>query len=241
MIFGIISDVHSNLQALEAVFEDLEGKGVEECVCLGDIVGYGPNPNECVDLIREKCSITVKGNHDEVDNEDLVNDKFNESAKKGFFWTQENLTQENKDWLNALPYHFKKYGCLLVHANPMNPKGWKYVTDLAIAEDCFDYFDESVCFLGHTHVPFIVKNEDGETHLMQEKEFQIEYDEKLLVNVGSVGQPRDKNPKASYAIFDSKKQKLTLHRVEYDFKKTQSIMLELGLESRNIERLEKGR
>ena len=222
---ALISDIHSNLEAFEAVVDDIKKQGIKEIYCLGDIVGYGPNPRECIDLAM-KCQVCLLGNHDQGALFDP--EGFNTGAERAIFWTRAQLesgdsTQNQKRWdfLGELPRTYKEDGLLYVHGSARNP-----LNEYIFPEDIYNQrkmerifaLVERHCFQGHTHVPGIFT----ETLCFYSPE-EVDYkyflsDVKTLVNVGSVGQPRDADPRACYVVLDGKQ--LIYRRVEYDVEKT---------------------
>lgn len=242
MLYGIFSDIHANLPALEAVLESMKSHGVERRVCLGDIVGYGANPNECVALTRENVDVCILGNHDSVAIKWDSTAGFNPYARKAIEWTQDALTEDSKSYLKTLPYLFEENDICFAHASPMSPAEWIYITDLEDALDAFDHFGERHCFVGHTHSPVIVAMRDGEIpKVIETGAYVLEEGERLLMNVGSVGQPRDRDPRACYCLYDSEREAVNLVRVEYDIARTQDAMRVAGMPGFLVERLELGR
>ncbi len=242
MKIGVVSDIHANIVALEAVVEHGKSLGVTKWICLGDIVGYGPNPNECVEWVKNNCEITVLGNHDNVAIRREEHEYFNPYARQAIVWTQDCLSEESIEFLENLPYTAKAYDSLFVHASPKSPSDWFYVTALDDALECFDYFRPGACFIGHTHCPQAVQKPDDDSfHLVEGSEFTYEKGEKALVNVGSVGQPRDHDSKASYVTFDAEDRRVQFHRIKYDIAKVQKQMKELEFAEYLYQRLSKGR
>jgi len=243
MRLAIISDIHANLEALEAVLEDVDKSNIDEIVCLGDIVGYGANPNECAQLIAKRCKIILLGNHDAAATNLLTTQNFNIHARIAIDWTAETLTDANKTFLSALPV-MKTNGLMtFVHATPYEPNMWYYITSLEEAAFNFQFFDTRFCVVGHTHIPMIIALENDEIYVQQEK--KISYKDKdnlrLLVNIGSVGQPRDRNPNCSYGILDTEEKIFALQRVPYDFAKTQAKMKRIRMPDFLVNRLAEGR
>jgi predicted phosphodiesterase len=212
-MFAIISDVHSNLAALNTVLADIEQRGVKGIVCLGDVVGYGPNPRECVDLIRRKCRVCIMGNHDHAVLYEPTN--FNAAAERAAYWTRRVLESEpdaeqrNARWefLGRLPVRAKENDILYVHASPRRP-----INEYIFPEDVFtnpqkvlanfERLDARCCFLGHTHQPGVFLDDpyfDPPNELPDSPFFELD-EERAIINVGSVGQPRDRDPRASYVI-----------------------------------------
>jgi predicted phosphodiesterase len=244
MRLALISDIHANIEALEAVVADIKTHNVDEILCLGDIVGYGANPNECIELVNESCSIILLGNHDAAAVGMLSTQHFNIHAKIAIEWTTDNLKKSGFDYLKTLPLKESKYSTTFVHATPYEPNMWYYITSLEEAAFNFQFFDTSFCFVGHTHIPIVIV-------LEQEKEVYVHPGDSLdytnlanvrfLINVGSVGQPRDRNPKSCYGIIDTDAKAFTYHRVSYDIQKAQAKMRKIKMPEFLITRLEEGR
>lgn len=244
MRFAFISDIHANLEALEAVFEDIEGQRIDEVLCLGDIVGYGANPNECTELVSQKCPIVLLGNHDAAAVDLLSTQHFNIHAKIAIEWTAQNLKKEAKTLLASLPLKKTKSAMTLVHATPYEPNMWYYITSLEEAAFNFQFFDTQLCFVGHTHIPIIiVLDNEKELYVHQDTTIKLADIEKgrFLINIGSVGQPRDRNPKSCYGIFDSDAGEFTYRRVAYNIEKTQAKMKKIKMPEFLVTRLEDGR
>jgi putative phosphoesterase len=208
MKYAVISDIHSNLEALHKAMSIIDEKKVDEVICLGDVVGYGASPNECVQIVRSRCSAVVLGNHDEAALETSMARDFNAIARKAVLWTAAQLTDENKLFLKSLPMAEQRDDILFVHSSPVSPEAWEYILDAEDAVSALHSFDGKICFIGHTHVPGIFSNRG--------RMKSITTDDQFLINVGSVGQPRDGNPKLSFGIFDSDRWEYELIRSEYD-------------------------
>lgn len=211
MKYAIISDIHSNLEALQKALTIIDEKKVDEIICLGDVVGYGANPNECVELIRSRCSAVVLGNHDAAALNTALAYDFNAIARRAVIWTSEQLTNENKGYLSSLPMTIQTENILFVHSSPEAPEAWDYIIDPDEASQALQNVEEQICFIGHTHVPGIYSLRGRAKHISR--------DEQFIVNVGSIGQPRDGNPKLSFGIFDSTTWEFELVRSEYDIQK----------------------
>ena len=229
MRIAIISDIHSNLEALTKALETIKQRSVDTIVCLGDIVGYGANPNECVELVREHCEIVVLGNHEDalLHPEALLH--FSEHARSAIVWTHQCLSQQNQDYIAHLPLTASFEGLLLVHATPCHPESWNYLFSDDDAADTFGCFTESVCCIGHTHFPGIF-SESGRV-------CGVSRNERFLINVGSVGQPRDRNPQLSFGLFDTEPWAYENMRVAYDIETASRKILETDLPSRLAHRL----
>lgn len=237
MPVAIISDIHGNLEALKEVLTYIDAHGIEKVYCLGDIVGYGPNPNECVEIISERCEHVVIGNHDHAAIGLTSTEYFNDFAKISTHWTTNNLTEENKDFLHDLEFTFSTDKFLAVHSTPSAPTMWHYILSEVDAQHEFKYFDEKICFIGHSHFPIIFNNRAGFTRA---PEVQLEPDDKYVVNVGSVGQPRDGNPKTCFCVYDENDDSIQFIRLNYDVNKTREKIIKAGLPVFLADRLTKG-
>lgn len=244
MRFAFISDIHANLEALEAVLTDIKGQRIDEVICLGDIVGYGANPNECIELVKKYCPETLLGNHDAAAVDLLSTQHFNIHAKIAIEWTEQNLKKENRSYLSALQLKSTKDSLTLVHATPYEPNMWYYITSLEEAAFNFQFFDTQICLVGHTHIPIIIiLDKDKELYVHQDTHVKMGELEgaRYLINVGSVGQPRDRNPKSCYGILDTAKKEFFYRRVSYNIDKAQSKMKKIKMPDFLITRLEEGR
>ncbi len=241
MIYGVFSDVHANVEALDAIYQELTERQVEKFVCLGDIVGYGPNPNEVVQMIKDKCDICILGNHDNVALQREAHEHFNPLAQYVIHWTQEVLNDSSIEYLKERPYLIRDNGVYFVHASPKSPSDWFYVNSLDDSVEALDFCPDDICFIGHTHCPGFVVKESNESYSVLDKNyFQLKEGQKILINVGSVGQPRDKNPQTSACIYNSETQEFELIRINYDFVSTQNKMVELKFPSFLVHRLTTG-
>jgi predicted phosphodiesterase len=240
MRFAIFSDTHGNLEALEAVLADARERRCTHFVCLGDIVGYNANPHECVERIRELDCPTVKGNHDEQASLSLSTSDFNELAERAIQWTRDNLTEEDKQWLRELPLQKKVRDFTIVHATLDTPAQWGYVFNNLDAAASFTYQHTTVCFFGHTHVPMVFIRDEGVRREWIDH-IRIEPTKKYLINMGSVGQPRDGNWRAAYCIYDIENNLVEQLRVKYDLAVAQQKIIKAGLPRLLAERLALGR
>jgi predicted phosphodiesterase len=243
MRYAILADIHANLAAFEAVLEDIEAKGsVDELWCLGDIVGYGPDPGECIELLRKYNPVCVVGNHDlgAIDKLDLSS--FNPAAAAACRWTAAQLKTSDIRYLESLPLTVTKGDFYLVHGSPAEPV-MEYVMSTGIAEKNFSFFDSPYCLVGHTHVPLAFKQAETlcSSISLSPNIGLVLGAHRMIVNPGGVGQPRDGDPRASYAIYESEGSILRLYRVPYDINSTQDKMVQAGLPMPLISRLESGR
>lgn len=241
MRYLVISDIHANRPALEAVLKD--AAPFDMIWCLGDLVGYGPDPNECVERIQDFEHICTAGNHDWAALGKLTLDDFNTEARIAHLWTREELSQTSRDYLQQLPIRLEQGDFTLVHGSPREPI-WEYLLDLGGALVSFSHFSTPFCLVGHTHLPMIfVLDEEGHPHaVIPEAGVPISLRRyRMILNPGSVGQPRDGDPRASYAILDTDAMTWELRRVPYPIEITQERMRARGLPRRLIARLEVGR
>jgi predicted phosphodiesterase len=240
----LISDIHANLIALERVLQLAPKHDV--VWCLGDVVGYGPAPNECIERLRALDPVCLAGNHDWAVLDKLPLGEFNPDARQAVLWTRSILTAENRAWLEELaarPVAHEKM-ITLVHGSPRHPI-WEYIFSTTIAAENLDYFDTPICFFGHTHVPALYhRPRRARTvtgyHLPEKQRLKLALSDKTLLNPGSVGQPRDGDSRAAYAVLETDTQTITHYRGEYDRAATQAAMIRARLPPRLIERLSYG-
>jgi predicted phosphodiesterase len=240
MRFAIFSDIHSNLEALEAVLVDAHQRKCTHFVCLGDVVGYNADPHACVERVRELDCPTVKGNHDEQASISESSTDFNELAERAIKWTRDKLTEKDKQWLRDLPYQKQVRDFTIVHATLDTPAQWGYVFNNLEAAASFTYQRTTVCFFGHTHVPMVFIRDEGVRREMIDH-VRIESAKKYFINVGSVGQPRDGNWRAAYCVYDVESNLVQRLRVKYDLAAAQEKVIEAGLPRPLAERLAMGR
>ena len=220
MKYAILADIHANLLALEAVLQDMRQQGCTHSVCLGDIVGYNANPKECLDIIRGMNIPCVQGDHDQYASDDEPLEGFNPHAAEAVEWTRRQLTDGDRAWLRSLKLVEVVDGFTLVHGSLNDPARWQYVFDALAAAAHFVEQRTPVCFFGHTHVPVALVNDTvmrGGTY----SKFQIEKGRQYFINPGSVGQPRDGDPRAAYATYELETGWVELRRVEYDIPGTE--------------------
>jgi diadenosine tetraphosphatase ApaH/serine/threonine PP2A family protein phosphatase len=240
MKYASIGDVHSNLEALQAVLADAEEQGITNYACLGDIVGYNANPCECLDIIRNLNCTCVRGNHDHYCSHDENLSGFHPLAADVVDWTRQQLSSEQAEFLRNLRYSAPVETFTIVHSTLDTPEMWGYVFDKLEAEANFNYQTTSICFYGHTHVPLAFEKGDGIRCGLYSR-IKIALGKKYFINVGSVGQPRDGDPRACYAIYNMIDNVIELRRVAYDFRITQQKILDAGLPGRIAARLAVGR
>lgn len=240
MKYAILGDIHSNLEALNVVLADAKKKGVTHYVCLGDVVGYNANPVECLDIIRGLNCPVVKGNHDHYCGMDETLSGFHPLAADVVDWTRKQLSDEQRAYLRNLRYTTRVETFTVVHSTLDTPEMWGYVFDKLEAEASFAYQSTGICFYGHTHVPLAFEKTDRVRAGLYTK-IKVAMGRKYFINVGSVGQPRDGDPRCAYATFDLMNNEIELHRIPYDFRITQKKIIDAGLPNRVAARLAVGR
>lgn len=229
MRYGIISDIHSNLEALEAVLNACREDGARSILCLGDIVGYGANPKECIRIVQNLNAPCIAGNHDWAVTGQLDTSDFNDAAKEAVHWTRGKLDSQEMEYLKRLDLVYKNDDFILVHGSLHRPEEFIYLIDSTQAPDTFYLMDRKVCFIGHTHVPLTFIELGNTVQFNQSARIEFKEDQKYIVNVGSVGQPRDGNPLASYGIYDPDLRRVEIKRVSYDIEAAQGKIFEARL------------
>lgn len=240
MRIALFGDIHANLEALQAVLKDAQSQRVTDYVCMGDVIGYNADPVACLEKIREMDCPTVKGNHDEVAAGNHSLDCMNPTAATALHWTRSQLDDEQRAWLGKLRMVRQVADFTVVHSTLDQPAAWNYVTNRFDAMASFSYQFTKVCFHGHTHVPRVYIKSD---RVVEEEPDSIEIlpDAKYFINVGSVGQPRDGDWRACYAVYDLEKRTLEFRRIEYDIETTQEKIRKAGLPESLAERIAEGR
>jgi diadenosine tetraphosphatase ApaH/serine/threonine PP2A family protein phosphatase len=220
-LIAVFADIHSNLEALTSVLADGDAQGLSRHVCLGDIVGYAANPSQCLEMIRGIGCPTVKGNHDEVVASEIEPDEMQGLARRGIEFARKKLSAEQRDYLANLPLTLSTKGCEFVHACLDHPDEWLYIVREPDAREHFRAQTRQIAFCGHTHVPMVwhLSNAGEMSTWGGHGRIQLPSRGKTLVNVGSVGQPRDLNPDACYVIFDPVERTVEFRRVKYDIAK----------------------
>ncbi len=265
MKYAIFSDVHGNMEAFDAILKVCQAEGAEKYICLGDIVGYNANPRECLHLLWSLDLVAmVRGNHDEyvaLDDQEMAG--FNPNARLAVLWTRNQLTDEERAWLGQVPLRATVPGTpvTLVHATLDSPDSWGYVFDGHHAVDNFSYQFTQLCFCGHSHVPVAFRKKPmtlgdksiervenweekpNDKHNFNESDalrVELEAGYKYLFNIGSVGQPRNHDPRASFCIYDDIDRSVTRYRVPYDIAAAQAKIIAAGLPDRLANRLSSG-
>ena len=243
MRYAIIADIHANLAAFRAVLEDMEHRGgVEEIWCLGDIVGYGPDPRECIELLQQCNHVCVAGNHDLASIGRVDTSDFNPDAIAACQWTAKQLNQDDVSYLRNLPLVIQKADFTLVHGSPRRPVE-EYLMSTSNAKENFAFFQTKYCLVGHSHVSSVFKYDESGTCFYSEFTPNVGLvlgKSRLIINPGGVGQPRDGDPRASYAIYDSEIGMIRLYRIQYEVGTTQTRMVEQGLPMQLVARLSYG-
>lgn len=241
MRYAVLSDVHGNLEALRAVLADAADQS-DAVLCLGDVVGYGADPEACVDLVGERCSAVVGGNHERAVTGRLDLEWFNPYARAAAEWTRARLDGDAQAWLDGLPLVREVEEATLAHASPAGPEEWDYLVSAEDGFAVFGAFTTRLCFVGHSHIPRVWSSgswgRDWEPH---PEAIAVETGCRYIVNVGSVGQPRDRDPRAAYALWDADDRRITIRRVAYDVAAARAKIVAAGLPRFLADRLGDGR
>lgn len=237
LIYGIFSDVHSNFDAISAVINDMSHQGVEKYACVGDIVGYAAEPGKCINIIRDLNCQIVAGNHDYAVAGKLSVNHFINDAYEAIIWTKYILPKKDKDFLAGLPLVIDETDFTLVHATLHDPAMFIYMVNYQSIWQSLEILNTKLCFIGHTHIPVAFLYKDRQIFYSNDTEIDIQPWEKLIINVGSVGQPRDRDIRASYVIYDTSKEKIYFRRVSYDVDSAAKKIYETSLPRRNGDRL----
>ncbi len=238
MRYGIFSDVHSNLEALDAVIKAYEPESIDQYLCIGDSVGYAINPNECIVKIRVLQAISVAGNHDWASINLFSLDNLNPLARQGILWTMNHLSQESRDFLNQLSLVYKNEYFTLLHGSLDCPGEFNYTYTSEDAWRTFCILETKICFIGHSHIPGIfIRDITDNIRYLEGPSVDIEDYNSYIVNVGSVGQPRDGNPKAAFCIYDTDTGGIEIKRVQYNAEETRNKIINAGLPRRLGDRL----
>ncbi len=241
----VFSDIHANLTALEAVLADAAVQGFDRIICLGDLVGYGAEPNQCVERVRSlKNCRCIAGNHDVAVLWQTSPYGMSSAAKEAILWTMEQLSDANKAYLAALPDRIDLADMTFVHANPYNPRGWRYVMDRKYALRSFAATDCRLLFIGHSHRPLLITRKHFFAVMLQAVTGSIRLrmadSKRRIINCGSVGQPRDKDPRSCYLIYDSRSREVAFYRVAYDVAAAVTAVQAAGFPPVLARRLRKG-
>ena len=243
MRYILISDIHGNLEALQAAMSFARNLEPYQLHCLGDVVGYGADPRQCLDLMRSEANLLLAGNHDLAVAGVIGSDDFNPIARTAVDWTRRHLDEEELTTLSNLPLVYVDGDYYFTHATPLDPMGFGYVRSLEDVAEVFSTIGQRFCFVGHTHLPVLVRMDQkrGKLEIVNESQVRIEDGYRYFVNVGSVGQPRDSNPDACMVILDEEAGTLEFFRIPYDISTSQNKILSEGLPSYLAERLQLAR
>jgi predicted phosphodiesterase len=243
MKYGVLGDIHANLSALEVVLADMDRVGIDCIVSVGDVVGYGAAPAACIERLIERSITTVKGNHDAAVVGELDDRYFNNYARDAVRWTQTVLERSHKSWLAALPLTVELEHCHVAHGTLFRPELFDYILSTTDADPSLDIMTKEMCFVGHSHVPIaLLRLADAPRFTAYSQDASIDLSEspRCLLNVGSVGQPRDENPKTGYAVYDSTARRAWLTRLDYDIEHEANRIRRAGLPDVLAERLRLG-
>lgn len=242
MRYGLISDIHGNLEALKAVIDTLSKESIDEYLCVGDVVGYGADPAACIGLIKLlRPRALIAGNHDWAALEMISLEYFNDAAAEAVLWTRNMMAAGDMDFLRSFSLTYSGGTFSLVHGSIIEPERFNYILAPYDAYENMQVMKNDLCFIGHSHFAGIFSSDKDGARLMLGSHVKMSPDRKYIVNVGSVGQPRDGNPRASFAIYDDSKMTVEIKRVEYDIKFAQEKILKAGLPEWLALRLAEGR
>lgn len=236
-MFVIISDVHSNLEALRAVVDTFPREGIRKIISVGDTIDYGADPDACIDMVKDIADVNVLGNHDAAVLGKIKTDSFNESARESDIWTRENLSRSGLEYLESLELVEKVEDMTIVHGTLHSPEDFIYMMSTANAMHTFEIMETQICFVGHSHVPGAYVLREGKVHEIDKSLIELEDNARYIVNAGSVGQPRDKDPRACYCLYDEEKREIEFRRVEYDMEAARKKIIDAGLPRKLGDRL----
>ncbi len=241
MRYAVMADIHSNIEALRAVLDVCKSERIDTYLCCGDLVGYSASPLECLETVRAMKMICVAGNHDWAVSGKLDYDHFTDQGKAGVEYAQKVLGDEDKDWLSNLHLVQKNQDCFMTHGTLNDPQRFKYLRKENQVADITYLMDRALCFLGHTHAANVYVDFGGNAHMVHTDQVSVEANGKYVVNVGSVGQPRDGNPQAAFCIYDSTEKVIQIRRMSYDIKKAQEKIIAARLPRSSADRLRLGK
>ena len=241
MRYGVISDIHGNLEAFRVALDALSAEKIDKYLCVGDIVGYGADPAECIKETRKLDCEVVLGNHDAAAAGLTEPRNFNEAARKAVIWTRKILSAEDIAYLKGLGVLYKNEHVTLAHGTLQDPGEFHYMTGGAAAAATFDLMETKICFVGHSHVPGVFACKGDTMGRFYGEKINVSEFEKVIINAGSIGQPRDKDPRLCYCVYDTEKNEAELKRLPYDVRKAQGKILDAGLPKFLAERLADGR
>ena len=230
MKIALLSDIHGNLEALTAVLKDVEDHSIDQIASLGDVIGYGADPVPCLDLVRSACDIRLMGNHEAAVLGTQSTEQYNSAARAATDWTRRSLSDSDLEFISSFDLQSSIGRATMVHASPYEPGEWHYVFSISDAEQAFAMMETALAFHGHSHIPsIVVECPSGPPRSKAGHSFIPDFDNRYLINIGSVGQPRDNDPRACYVIFDDEEPMIEYQRVDYDIESAQSKMLAASL------------
>ncbi len=232
MIIAVLSDIHANLAALTKALGLAEEYKADSIICLGDVVGYGPDPNACIKLVQSECEACVLGNHDETVAFGVGLEVLPKDAQSVVQWHQKTIEAAHLEWLRALPLRHDAHNATFVHSSPDEPSKWKRLESFNAVQTQFSFFQGPICFVGHSHKPAVVSQTLG-VH-------RVRPGHRFLVDVGSVGQPRDRDSRLAFALFDTEEFTCEIIRGRYDIERTAARIAEEGLPEKLGKRLTDG-
>ena len=241
MIYIIFSDIHGNLEAFDAMVKSMTDVKEKELLCVGDVIGYGANPNECIDKVISLGAPNIKGNHESAVLGEFDISVFNKSAAEAALWTRKHLTPDGNAYIKDLPFIYEHELFTMVHGTLHDPEDFNYMLTNVEASRTFEIMEKKICFVGHSHVPATFELEDGRLTLSYKTKFKLKENTRYIINVGSVGQPRDGDWRACYCVYDPDRKEINLRRIEYDLETAQKKIVDAGLPGVLAERLAFGR
>ena len=239
MNYAVISDIHSNLEALECAVQEIKKRGTDQIICLGDVVGYGANPSECLKLVGDAADEIILGNHDRAIEDIELRNEFNDWVREAVEWTAGVLSEKEKRQIRdfAPIVIDRKRNVTWTHGSAYEPDEFHYLFTSSDAKSSFQILETDFCFFGHTHIPSLFSAKSQEARYLTAGIYQLSKGERYLINPGSVGQPRDRNPRLSFAFFDSKELTLEILRLDYDNQKAAQKIRKAGLPAYLADRL----
>jgi len=230
MRIALLSDIHGNLEALTAVLRDIETRSADQIASLGDVIGYGADPVPCLDLVRSTCEIKLMGNHESAVLGVQSTERYNSAARAATDWTRQSLSESDLEFISSFEMERAIPSSTLVHSSPNEPDAWHYIFSISDAEQALASMKTTLGFHGHSHIPaIVVECPSGPPRSRIGHSFVPDFDNRYLIDIGSVGQPRDNDPRACYVVFDDEEPEVEFHRVEYDIESAQSKMLAASL------------
>jgi diadenosine tetraphosphatase ApaH/serine/threonine PP2A family protein phosphatase len=241
LLYAVVGDIHSNFEALDTVLNDIKENGADKVLSVGDVVGYAAEPSRCLSALRKVTDSIVAGNHDYAAVGKMDIDYFNPQAKEAVLWTKEHLKQGDRDFLSALPLTKETDDFTLAHGTLYEPDQFYYLQTFNDASRCFAILRNRICFIGHSHVPaVIVKGNGAKIRNVTKEEVSLRGVKQAIVNVGSVGQPRDGDPRSCYVLYDTETELIRFRRLEYDIDGASKKIIDAGLPEFEAERLQGG-